>query len=528
MDASEWRYVGEGGKHALFAYHPVGNCNERWQGRLIRLRKRDLARSATLSQNCVAVKAGKSLSEPEDPLYYIRNVVAPSISYVDIPEIIPLDWCFLNRLRQRTLLDGRIPPSREEDWSLPASSKFHDYTDTITGMLVHDYRRLSLPDSISGKLMSEGRISIEIKPKAGYIAFSPLVHPLHRVKYQKSRFILLQKLHQQGHVEKGWTNSSQRIEMSEYDPIDLFSNDRSRMRRAIASLFSCPQNNLRIWYNDSPLIADKLNAAESKTLSSEIIQSIFDLSDPESPGHLLESIIGDIILSILYYENLLPRLLKLQELDILDADGAVIVFQRLVELCGGCHKKAERKLDTLDLPKATSDHRDELLNVSPFEISRDALNIALLCDEIAEFRQKLDSTAPTLPPSNQLDDLRMRVIRRIESLSVEECQFLLLNWLFSLAMCDVSIFITFQVIQRASEVPNNADLSSHQERKPTLQTTILGGADAGLGQFSCSVNSKTVSCAYNIRLIDCDRKPANKLRLRQEKELVFRNSLEFR
>jgi hypothetical protein len=70
MDASKWRYVGEGGKHDLFAYHPVGNCNERWLGRLIQIQKRDLAHSA-----------GKSLLVPEEPLYYIHNVVAPSSKY---------------------------------------------------------------------------------------------------------------------------------------------------------------------------------------------------------------------------------------------------------------------------------------------------------------------------------------------------------------------------------------------------------------------------------------------------------------
>lgn len=514
MDASEWRYVGEGGKHALFAYDPDKISGERWRGRLLRIAKKDF--------HCVA--AEQSLSESDDPLYYLRNVVAPSLDpYVDIPDIIELDCFFLKKLRQITLLDGRIPTSREGDWSLLPSSTPHHYTGTIRGLLVQDYRLLSVTDPISDKLMQDRRISIEIKPKAGYIAFSPLVHPLHRVKYQQSRFSLLQKLHQQGHVDKGWTKSLHRVKMSEYDPIDLFSNETTRMRKAIASLFSCPQNNLRIWYNDSQLIGHGYDVAESRMLSKEIFENMFELAVPKSLERQLESTLGGIILSILYHETLLQKLLKMQQLDILDSDGAILVYQRLVEFCNGSHKTAETLLDSLDSLKTIGDERECVLKNSPFVMcSPDTLNVKFLYSEIAEFREKIRST-PTLPPTCELDECRAKVQRIIESLSVEECRFFLLNWLFSLAMCDVSIFLTFQRIRREKEVPNTACCSSHRAQVLVPNITVLKGATAGLGQFSCTVNKKTVHFAYNIRLVDCDKKPASKLRKRQEFEQVFRH-----
>jgi hypothetical protein len=362
------------------------------------------------------------------------------------------------------------------------------------------------------------RVSVEIKPKAGYVAFSPLVHPMHRFKYSKSRFALLQKLHQRGHVSKGWTKSSESIRISDYDPVDLFSNDRSRMSVALSSLFSCPQNNLRIWYNDIPLVGHRLEYGESEPLCREMMECMFDMPNIESPAIMLESFFEDVLVSILSHETLLPKLLQLQELDILDADGAIPVFQRLVDLCDGSETKAESELDKFCLLNETRGDRGQVLKMSPFALIGDTSTMTLFCDEISKFRQLLALAAPALPPADLLDNYRSQFLRRVQSLSVAECQFLLSNWLFSLAMCDVSIFISLQQVEPASEILESTDTCSESNS----QTKILRCVDGDPGQLSVSIGDKKAHFAYNVRLVDCDRKPASKLRDREEKELVFR------
>ena len=176
MDALEWNYVGEGGKHALFAYSPVNGFDEKFVGRLLRLRKKDLARASRFSaSDDSTVDEGIESVKDHDPICYIRQVVHPSMApYVDIPESILVSWCFLQQLRRNTILDGSVPISRRADWSLLPNEKPYDYAATPIGTFVTDYRRLSLPSNIFGEMLKKDRISIEIKPKAGYVVSAEL------------------------------------------------------------------------------------------------------------------------------------------------------------------------------------------------------------------------------------------------------------------------------------------------------------------------------------------------------------------
>jgi inositol-pentakisphosphate 2-kinase len=521
MDASEWKYVGEGGKHALFSYHPMTNGCDDWKGKLLRVSKGYLASASTWSPDNLLTSKRE---QPNDVLVYIRTVVAPSLApYVDVPGIVLLCWSFLNQLRRLTISEGCIPDSRKADWSLPASDKkIHDFLEHPSGTLVHDYRKLTTsPDLSSERLSSERCICIEIKPKAGYCAFSPLVDPSHRIKFRTSRFVLLQKLHQRGHVAKAWTTESESIQLSDYDPIDLFSSNKSRIHKAISNLLACPQNNLRIWYNDSLLVGHSVCKEESDILLHEI-ESLFASSHSESPRCIFESFIKDILLSILSHENLLPRLLRLQELDVLDTDGAIHVYERLVQLCGGSRTEAEAKIDDASIRERAQKEDYGILDKSPFAINGDSTNILSLCKRICEFRHLLNTVAPALPPASQLDDFRKWAIGKVESFSVEECQFVLANWLLGLAMCDVSIFITLQQTQNAMENQKHETVN-HCQREGTPHVNISRGNDKDPGRISWTADGRKLSFVYNVRLIDVDRKPAEKLRGRQEKETAFRN-----
>jgi hypothetical protein len=459
------------------------------------------------------------------PSFYIENVVAPLFSsFVDTPEKIVLDWSFLKRLKEQTLSEGRIPDSRVKDWNAPddGSRKGQDCSNGPLGMLLNDLRRAKMAPQVLGKTMDEFRISIEVKPKAGCLPFSPLVDPLHRSKYEASRFVLLQSLHQEGLLQKGWVKDSESVQKSSYDPLDLFSLEPARMTKAIEALFACPQNNLRVWFNDKLSFGHTVIQDSSERISEEIMKLLFPTELSESPRLSLISLFTKSLISIFSHERLLARLLEAQKLDILDADGAILVYQRFVELHGGSHEAAEAALDETGSSGAEPTVGTDLLRQSPFARENLTPNFDQFCDKIAHFQDTLVSEAPSLPHGKFLDESRQSTIEILQTLSAADCHFLLANWLFSLAMCDASLFITLELAAPHANgyEPSNSSVSACDE---PLSVVLDKAADtSGSGEVSWSFQNSNASLRFLVRLIDCDRKPARKLRERQKRENVFR------
>ena len=252
MDTSQWEYIGEGGKHAIFAFHCPREENSEeeekyhekmFHGKLLRISKSDIRQSYKMMKQYDQKQLDSNDSNNDEnsiaSLFYIRNIIQPYFDqFVDVPQIIKLEWSFIYHLAKQTLQLSseqssitssrrRIPASRKKDWiildddgvDIDVSSSF----STIKlpeAMLIMDYRTITSPSSPC--------INIEIKPKAGYLSISPLVDPLHRIKYTTTRFQLLQTLHENGYWSKGWTsstNNNNNGKKSEYDPLDLFSNN---------------------------------------------------------------------------------------------------------------------------------------------------------------------------------------------------------------------------------------------------------------------------------------------------------------
>lgn len=90
-------------------------------------------------------------------------------------------------------------------------------------------------------------ICVEIKPKCGFIPDAKTIHPSHKVKKTASRFALQQRLKLQ--QVKLYTCGVDRTlilqgitrEISQYSPIDLFSQDSERIQRAVLKLMKTPQ-----------------------------------------------------------------------------------------------------------------------------------------------------------------------------------------------------------------------------------------------------------------------------------------------
>jgi len=694
MEASEWTYAGEGGKHALFAYSNTAalspsSCSsqatiKKWQGRLLRIDKKFLrmaaarassATTSTMQSSACASKQEDAAAvvvdenDDDDTLQFLRDVMHPHfVPYLDLPQRVLLSWRFLHNLRNSTmqLQPCPIPPSRRTSWQVtnPESNKPQEGSGKMAeqspvGYLLWDYRHII---GLSAATMNppparSGCLSVEVKPKAGYLPSSPLIEPKHRAKFLQSRFVLLQELDRLGHgyeIPRGWrkdetrtndtsgtTSSHQQHDIiSRYDPLDLFSLDETRIQRALEALWECPQNNFKLWCtpvggdgvsNNVPVLifADNhyfqtasaasfsphLACKQPLATSSHIIRdflgnaiSSFEDKDDSNGQPLHTTFIHHLLGCILQAEGVFlnDKLRQWQQrLDILDADGAILVYQKLVELCQGSHRQAQQLLDTysaaskqLQSPQeqrgtstTTTQSNDSFVAIdffswSPLEPPQDCFScpaFVALMEEIHRFSNVIhtirhsETTALECRQGNHatteikafLDQEHERSrrfclqqIALIQSIPV--CCYLLQNWLLSLAVCDVSFFVTLQPIQipveslKSKNVLFTSEARYHhleESRGMNIATRVIlhqseqepGVVQVGFQKededktaatFMCSgTNNQSTTAAppfvkstndtaaaifqYQIKMIDCDKKPSKKLESRHEKEHVF-------
>jgi hypothetical protein len=481
MKADEWKYFAEGGKHALFAYQPIldDEPNERWNGSLLRIDKDDLTLSSRL-------RTGSNLRVVSTLLEY----------YVDIPdESIQVTFEFLRELSDQAIASGRIPSSRLAGWSAhqDRSPQHHQATGyqatgyQATAFLIPNYRLYS----------QSSCISIEIKPKAGYRAFSPLVDPKRIVKYHQSRFAIHQQLYQQGLIEKGWAIG--KVDKSLYDPLDLFSGQRERISKALDALVACPQNNLKVWRGDELLLgfSNNVNVPVSWGKVYGELQ-IPDRDDSSVPNEILTEILSE--------EPLLGKLLDLQMLDILDADGAILIYRHLVVLCGNSNERAESMLDD-SIQETCIEPCHALLRASPIQPPCDFSRIHDFCNQVETFRRCLATSLPALPSKSVLEKARTQALESIQSFDADDCVYLLQNWLLSLSINDVSVFVSLKTVE----------LAIGSETCVWSQQSCHG---PGVLVYNTS-NTCQVIVNYSLKVIDYDQKPAKKLRHRDAKEKVL-------
>ena len=579
LRADEWSYVGEGGRHAVFVQVEVegddSTCTKRTTRdstpgtrvrlsslqkspfRILRVAKDDLARCG---EESLADAAGPDHATPlsiqssenhnasvesteidchniknPDPSQnaFIWSIVGLLVPYVDHPHSVLLSGKFLKNLWRRALASGRIPPARRPDWAPPKNGVPRS-SGPAWGTLLQDYRELQTSNTplVREPSLPSPTICVEIKPKAGYCAISPLVHPERRIKYQCSRFVLLQELWKQGVVNKPWDRQSSnnvtapRRMPSAYDPLDLFSTDRIRISRALESLFANPQNNVKLWLQGKQLSSASPSDDDWDALGQA-------LRIPSTARTC--STFAFILSEILAHEPFLQRLFELQQLDVLDGDGAVLVYQQLVELCGGNHTLAESLLDdrsAMNMKSLNSPH--ELLKKSPFFPPDNPTLVTQFCEIAQEIRDVY--LAHGTIPCSVVEELHQRAKNLIAVLEVDACCYLLQNWLLSLTMNDISFFLTLRVSdscagngsqpQFTSTAPPISGLvfaRSHDKGTTPIRLRIMSLQSHDEPGLAMLFTDHTTTCLlqYQIKVIDWDPKPAKKLRERKSKESIF-------
>jgi len=325
----------------------------------------------------------------------------------------------------------------------------------------------------------------------------------------------------------------------------------SCLQEAISHLLDNPQNNLRCFVGDSDILSENGEGKHAKR--QLLLDAIFGACTSSSANtndnsiqcnndeklrnqqsqNILSNLLQDILEQVFTSHDgvdLLSKIHKWQsDLDILDVDGALVVYDRLIELLNQklqddeeglqddeecVHRRAQYLIDCIteaDLKKRIDgalefdDNSDypSLLSTSPFNFDfcqvKGSTLICDLVDEVQSFENLFSASYTDLPAEDVMDSAHRKCLEIVGNLNIKECLFLLRNWLLSLMMCDISIFI---ILQRTS-VPSTADLSSNKNMNAVK-------VSSGFYYFS-----------FELRVIDTDQKPSSKIPRKREKEKAF-------
>ena len=197
-------------------------------------------------------------------------------------------------------------------------------------------------------------LCVEIKPKWGTMPgpnfFLP-PGPGSDLKRKVPRFKLHQMLKRgERGARRGGDLTQTEIEIDEmtssYDPIDLFSEDKPRMERALQSLIDCPSNNFRVFVDGTLRFGGRPDAdSSSRKLqvyqTSLISESFDDLNEAMSEclfgsfGSMLafsaELQLKKLLVAALIKSKVLATLKAVQELDRIGIEGIFIIYEKLKE-----------------------------------------------------------------------------------------------------------------------------------------------------------------------------------------------------
>ncbi|KAG0239199.1 inositol-pentakisphosphate 2-kinase [Mortierella sp. GBAus27b] len=289
-----WSYLAEGNANVVLQY--IGP-DLQYRSTVLRIRKVD--RSGKRSRSGSGHFLGSTVDHvvPKENLstesLFSSKVIGPLLGqeYVEQLVMILLPTEFLKALAEA------IEPFRP-------SNRLHkgiDCTRTV-GFLALDHTQFVKPS------IGQPSIAVEIKPKWGFLPQSALIPAGRDIKRRKCRFCM----HQHYKVVSGKEKS-----LSNYCPIDLFSDDEALVQKALEALLQTPQNNMRLFVEGTqqPITKDALmrhcSSEDATALSVSLV---------------------DVLTQILVQSPLLKRLGRLQlALDSLDVEGVHQFYAQLVD-----------------------------------------------------------------------------------------------------------------------------------------------------------------------------------------------------
>ncbi|XP_014502609.1 inositol-pentakisphosphate 2-kinase [Vigna radiata var. radiata] len=333
-DAADWVYRGEGAVNLVLAY---AGSSPSFIGKVIRLRK---APNNGLESNGVSVRNSIALTPQERILWknvdqlisssdkeivgqlYVEHVMKPLLgsNYVDAGMHILVTREFLELVEKN--VTGQRPVWRVDAARVDTECDF--------GLLMSDHSLFAY-----GSPRPSPCISVEIKPKCGFLPFSRFISEGNAIKRRTTRFEMHQilKLHH-GEISR----------LSEYNPLDLFSGSKERIQKAIKGLLITPQNNFRVFLNGSLIlgglggVAKNTDVCIAKKFEDEL-KSVIEVDDGLCTENLLT-----LVTEALQKSGVLDKLLDVQKLDSIDIEGVIHAYYNITsEQCMVCKELSEEQ-----------------------------------------------------------------------------------------------------------------------------------------------------------------------------------------
>ncbi|KAM7531846.1 hypothetical protein LguiB_035256 [Lonicera macranthoides] len=261
----------------------------------------------------------RELAEQE----YVQHVMSPLLGseHVDVGLRVLVAREFLESVENNVLCQR--PSWRVDDAKVN--------TECDSALLISDHSVFP-----RGVVKEDFCISVEIKPKCGFLPLSSFIAEENNIKRSVTRF----KMHQALKLQQGKI-----LQISEYDPLDLFSGSSDRVHKAIKALYVTPQNNFRVFLNGTLIFGDMDGGADfnSSCLTREAfedaLKGVIAANDGMRAANFLQLVAGAAFRS-----GLLERLLEAQKLDNFDIEGAIHAYYDVVsQPCVVCGELGEGK-----------------------------------------------------------------------------------------------------------------------------------------------------------------------------------------
>ncbi|BDA50874.1 Inositol-pentakisphosphate 2-kinase IPK1 at N-terminal half [Coccomyxa sp. Obi] len=316
-----WKLKGQGNANVVFAY--TGNCQ--WLvGTVLRIRKTaqnvgteaDILRPTETLESCIwSPLIPQSISGAAERQTAYEEAVLRQLldaQYIHTGFPCQLSTEFAAALAAQLQSADRSLSCRA--WLLPDHTVFRQCADNkrlhtessargLEGRAAGAVRHAERNDEAAGVstgIHHAGTLCVEIKPKCGFIPTSTLIRPEHEVKKRVPRFQLHQRLKlAQGKIKQ----------LSNYNPLDLFSGEPQKVEAALAAMFEEPQNNLQLFLDGSPM----------QLPQDDRLPSLQRLPEVQQAGGLQGLI--RLLRIILLREGVLDRILKVQKMDVHDIEG---------------------------------------------------------------------------------------------------------------------------------------------------------------------------------------------------------------
>ncbi|KAL3639134.1 Inositol-pentakisphosphate 2-kinase [Castilleja foliolosa] len=331
-DAVEWAYRGEGAVNLVLAYR---GSSPKFVGKVLRIPKvpnhgsDENGHSPLTKLECIMWGGFEGIvSAPTREIaeqLYVQKVMCPLLGpdHVDAGIRLFASKEFLEAVEYKVL---RQRPS----WRVDAA-KVNSLCDSV--LLIADH---SIFPHVSGSLKEDFCVSVEIKPKCGFLPISDFIAEENKVKKRITRF----RMHQALKLSQG-----QISQISKYNPLDLFSGSKDRVQKAIKSLLLTPQNNFRVFLNGSLIFGGMDGSADSPGYMvdrafQDALKHVILARDSMHSKYFVELVTETVMSS-----GLLDKLLEVQKLDAIDIEGAIHAYYDVVSKpCVICLEKGRKKL----------------------------------------------------------------------------------------------------------------------------------------------------------------------------------------